>query len=397
MKNNKKIVIYILNTLGLLFLFTGIATQDADKTYYLRIKKDLQKIEEKNITNETEINKLIYKAKLTNKVYQEDILEDIKDYKTYISTKELFNKYCNNNEIIKPITEEDIKTITKLYKKNSTQNKKKLNEEYLFITNQYNNMKSIEQKIKDLFQDENYQNIKEDIEKSLIDNYLKELEKIHHKDFVEKQKQHLKNAKDQINAKEQAIIDAAWVKINVPYISQNKNNILNGCEAAAMLMALQYKGYLTNTSLSDYVKLMPLSANNNPYEGFTHDIYGLQPLTIPHWIAPPPLAQFGKDTSGNQNIIDSTGYTIDQLDRELDNNNPVIIYLIAKFNEPKETVEGAPRNLHVMLLTGYNKITGEHYIVDPWTHDDGRTSWTVSKELIENRYNYVGKKSVIVK
>ena len=73
MKNNKKIVIYILNTLGLLFLFTGIATQDADKTYYLRIKKDLQKIEEKNINNEKEINKIIYKSKLTNKINKEEI------------------------------------------------------------------------------------------------------------------------------------------------------------------------------------------------------------------------------------------------------------------------------------------------------------------------------------
>ena len=109
------------------------------------------------------------------------------------------------------------------------------------------------------------------------------------------------------------------------------------------------------------------------------------------------IAGFGIDTSGNTNIINGTGLSIDELDQELDNNNPVIIYIIAKFNEPKEVIEGAPRNLHVMLLTGYNKITGDHFIVDPWTHDDGRTSWTVSKKLLEEKYNFVGKKAVIVR
>lgn len=37
---------------------------------------------------------------------------------------------------------------------------------------------------------------------------------------------------------------AAWRVLNVPYHSQNLQQIYNGCEAASMLMALQYKGYL---------------------------------------------------------------------------------------------------------------------------------------------------------
>ena len=57
--------------------------------------------------------------------------------------------------------------------------------------------------------------------------------------------------------------EASWVKLNVPYISQNKNDILNGCEAACMLMALQYKGYLKDMSLKEYVKLMPLSPDTD--------------------------------------------------------------------------------------------------------------------------------------
>ena len=255
----------------------------------------------------------------------------------------------------------------------------------------------MQEKIDNLFENSNKKNIKDTTTIELIEQYSVELNNIAQKDFIVKNKIYLENAKLILEEKRKKEIENAWVKLNVPYISQNKNNILNGCEAASMLMALQYKGYLKEMTLQEYVTYMPLSQNNNPYEGFTHDIYSLQPLTIPHWIAPAPLTQFGISTSGNTNIIDGTGMSIDELDKELDNNNPVIIYLIAKFNPPKETVEGAPRNLHVMLLTGYNKITGDHFVIDPWTHDDGRTSWTVSKELIEEKYNYVGKKSVIVK
>ena len=161
-------------------------------------------------------------------------------------------------------------------------------------------------------------------------------------------------------------------------------------------MGLQYKGYLKDMTLQQYVIDMPKSATNNPNEGFTHDIYTLQPNNVPHWIAPAPLADFGRKSSGNNNIIDGTGKTLRELDFEILNGNPVIIYATAKFKEPKEWIEGAPKNIHVMLLTGYNKITGEQIITDPWTQDDGKTTWTVKKEILEKSYNAVGQKSIII-
>lgn len=391
------IFIYIFIVFGLILLLTGIIMQNTDKIYYLSVRKEFQKIKKKNITKEEEIKKIIYKAKLTSQIYQKDILKEINEYELYATTENLLNSYLKDNILKSDTTEQDIKKIKKYYSKNTKINKKKLKSKYTTINKQYNNIIEIESQIKDLFQDENYNLIKDNIELEAITNYKEKLNKLPQKDIVEKNKSYLEIAETQIIEKKQKEIEAAWVKLNVPYISQNKNNILNGCEGAALLMALNYKGYLTNMTLPEFVTYMPISQDNNPYEGFTHDMYSLQPLTIPHWIAPPPLVNFAKSISGNENIIDSTGYSIDDLDKELDNNNPVIIYLIAKFKEPKETVEGAPRNLHVMLLTGYNKITQEHYVIDPWTHDDGRTSWTVSKELLENKYNYVGKKSVIVR
>ena len=83
-------------------------------------------------------------------------------------------------------------------------------------------------------------------------------------------------------------------------------------------MALQYKGYLNSMTLYQYATDMPKSPNNNAQEGFTHDIFTRIPNDVPHWIAPEPLARFGRTSSGNQNVVNITGASLDDLDREED-------------------------------------------------------------------------------
>lgn len=85
------------------------------------------------------------------------------------------------------------------------------------------------------------------------------------------------------------------------------------------------------------------------------------------------------------------------LDNQVAAGNPVIIYLTSKLNKPKAYIEGAPKNVHVLLLVGYNSITKEQILIDPWTHDDGRTSWHVSKSKIEQIYNNTSKRAVVIK
>ena len=170
---------------------------------------------------------------------------------------------------------------------------------------------------------------------------------------------------------------------------------MNGCEAASLLMALKYKEYLSNMSLYQFASDMPKS--DNPYNGFYLDIFGTEPTNVSHWIAPEALKNFGISSSGNANIVIGTGLSLYQLDRELDNNNPVIIYMTAKFVEPKNWSNNAHSNLHVQLLTGYNKITGDQIIVDPWKYKTLSSYWSLNKNKAEHIYNAVGKRSVIVR
>ena len=181
----------------------------------------------------------------------------------------------------------------------------------------------------------------------------------------------------------------------MPYISQNKFQVYNGCEAATLLMALKYKGYLKDMDLVTFAANMPKS--DNPNTGFFQDIFLMEPKNIAHWIAPAPLVQYGINSSGNQNIINSTGTNLNQLTEEILNKNPVILYLTNNFSNPYNWFNGAPKNLHVLLLTGYNPISNEILITDPWMYNNNKFQHTFNLEDIEEIYNQVGKKSIIIR
>lgn len=196
--------------------------------------------------------------------------------------------------------------------------------------------------------------------------------------------------------KRQEEIKNAWVVLNTPYVSQNQAEIYNGCEGASLLMASQYKGYLKGKILADVALAMPKS--DDPHEGFYLDIYGTEPKTESHWIAPDALAKFGRSYTGNSKITDSTGYSFSQLEQELTKGNPVIIYVTGgELNDPV-WIEGqeVPVNLHVILLVGYNGITKQVIVKDPWTHNESSKYKYYPESRITSIYNQVGKKSVIV-
>jgi uncharacterized protein YvpB len=192
----------------------------------------------------------------------------------------------------------------------------------------------------------------------------------------------------------QAQIAASWRTIEVPYISQNLAGVNNGCEAASLLMALNYKGYLVGKGLRDYATEMPKS--DDPSTGFYLDIFGAEPRTEAHWIAPAPLAEFGRNSSGYQGVYDVSGSSLEALRDEMLAGNPVIIYLTFNFQNPINYSRGVPSNLHVLVLSGYNTMTGEYRLTDPWTRN-GQSQFNVAGNRVATLYAQVGYRAVVVK
>lgn len=396
----EKLISAFMSVLGITNILTG-SIVSYETNYNQSTTNELYRLMNTAEANTKDLNKIEKRIQRISNVRDKEQLEkEIANYKEYLEVKETINKYYQNNELIVYVNTETIEelkikvnSLEKDYKDALADSLKGMESEQKRIT-------QILEKIDKLYLETTQSSILDITSLDTLNTYKEELYTIKiptiGNEYQAKVLQLLDKYKRQETEKQQAT-ENAWVKLNVPYISQNLNNVLNGCEAADVLMALKYKGYLNEMDYNDFVKLMPLSPDNDAEKGFTHDMYGLDPLTIPHWIAPEPLKNFAINVSGNNNIINGTGMSIDELDRELDNGNPVVIYVTAFFAEPKEVVENINVNLHVMLLTGYNKITGDHYVVDPWTHSNGRTSWTVSRQTIEARYNALGKKCVIIR
>jgi len=362
----------------------GISLEKIDET-----KKDVEQVSE-------EFKEYIEPKK--------NMLEKIEKLKQYITFKEELNSYFEGDVLKSNTTLETIKELENKYNEQPENFQKILKTKIDLMNIQFNSIKEIKEEVTNLFTDNTRKKVKSSITRKKYNEVAKQLDLILQKDVIENEKQYLEKVEKEIirreeeevaRIKREKEIAAAWVNLNVPYISQNGNKVYNGCETASLLMALKYKGYLKDMDLRTYAENIPKS--DDPYTGFTHSIYELEPRDVPHWIAPAPLAKYGRETSGNQNIVDMTGTNLVNLDKEIINGNPVIIYLTSKLNTPEKMIEGAPVNLHVLLLTGYNKITGEHLIIDPWTGDTGRKSWTVSREKVEKIYNATGKRAVVVR
>lgn len=106
-------------------------------------------------------------------------------------------------------------------------------------------------------------------------------------------------------------IENAWIRLNIPYVSQNLSKVYNGCELASLLMSLKYKGYLKNMDLRSFAS--GISITDNPYSGFYLSIFEYEPRDITHWIAPSALIDYGINSSNYSNIKDLTGSNFDEL------------------------------------------------------------------------------------
>lgn len=384
-----------------------IAYESLNKLYQDQ-KKEIPKltITQKNLHS---LSKKINKVK--NKQKQKDLTIKLESLQDFYDLKKTIDD-CFDNDVLKSsVTLKQINIITKnsdkLPKKISALFKDKIS----IIRTQYDNIQKLESCIAGLFEDKEKTIVKKDLSRDEYNEALKYLSNVLQKDIVEKANNSLKLVNTELERKEEEErqriqeekrrqeeerkkqIAAAWIKFNIPYVSQNLNGVMNGCEIASLLMGLKYKGYLQNMDLITYANMVPKSTD--PYQGFVNDIFSLEPRSILHWIAPNALASFGRSSSQGANVVDISGASLTDLDNEIINGNPVVIYLTGNLNTPQAWIDGGPKNMHVLLLSGYNTITKEQYIVDPWTRSS--YTWTVSKAKVESIYNAVGKRAVVIR
>ena len=175
-------------------------------------------------------------------------------------------------------------------------------------------------------------------------------------------------------------VNKVYKTITVPYHSQlNPVYAPVGCEATALLMALQYKGIATGVSYRQFLDAMP-KHSSNPAKGFVGSPYQ-QDLSKRTTIYPQALTDYS-NTYGAGRTANFSGSTVDDIKREILADNPVVVYLTVRREAPvyvTYSIEGERqsllRNNHAVLVTGYDSEANKFRITDPWSWEGRREYW----------------------
>lgn len=158
--------------------------------------------------------------------------------------------------------------------------------------------------------------------------------------------------------------DNNFAYLNVTNYNQYALGAPSGCEGAALLQALQYKGKATNYDLRGFLNTIPKSPNGNPNNGFVGS-----PFVENSWtysaIYPAPLASWG---SRFGNVANISGSSVDALLNEVKNGNPVVAYVTIGFQPVRWgnwSFGSAANNNHAVTLAGFNRSANQVYVSDP--------------------------------
>ena len=323
------------------------------------------------------------------------------------------NAYLDENGVVKEsITESDLSSLSDTAQNIATKYQESVNQKLSFLKSEFEAMQSARNAVNNLFTAEDHATVRRGVTRgeyneakkligALKQTSLKQtLNDVADKALpvIEEQERIARELAEKARREreeEQRKIAASWSSLNISpfYINQVSAGLLSGCEAASLLMALNYKGYLRGMNYLTFANNMPRS-DTDPNQGFYLSMSDLEPRDEAHWIAPAPLASYGARSSG-ASVINATGWSLDQLDNEVKNGNPVIIYLTFGFNNPKTYSKGVPKNLHVLVLSGYNSYTGVQQFYDPWPV--GGVNPSLSKARTNYLYAASGYRALVVR
>ncbi|MGV8998842.1 C39 family peptidase [Lactococcus lactis] len=155
----------------------------------------------------------------------------------------------------------------------------------------------------------------------------------------------------------------------------------SGCEGAALLQALQYKGKITNWGLVQFLNTIPKSTDGSPNSGFVGSPFVEAPNV--YSAIYPPLSNWAKNYAANvQNI---SGTSVDGLINEVKNGNPVVAWVTINFQPVRWGAwpfGSAVNNNHAVTLDGFNKSSNQVHVSDSISG-----SYWLNRSTFETIYN----------
>ena len=338
------------------------------------------------------------------------LFAQILDVYNYVSLETLADSYIENGIVKESINAENIAELSEKLSKLPESHQALVAEKINLIKSNFDSMEQVRNLVNSLFTSADRNTVRPDVNRGDLNAVLAAIETLPQENLknslaeeasrtlptieeAERIAREKAEAERRAREEEQRKIAASWHRLNLDpfYINQFSYEYWNGCEAASVLMAAKYKGYLRGMGFTTFADNMPKA--NNPNDGFYLSMTEARNGGEAHWIAPAPLAKYANAQGAGS--VNATGSTLDQLDAEVANGNPVIIYLTYRYANPLTYHNGVPDNLHVVVLAGYNSYTGQQVFYDPAPVSG--TIVTLSKSRTEYLYNASGRRALIIK
>ena len=181
----------------------------------------------------------------------------------------------------------------------------------------------------------------------------------------------------------------SYVISDVPNYHQYPDAV-NGCESYALTMALHTKGYALEYSAYEISEMIPMSDEFNPHLGYVGNQYVDDSMVAT--IYPDALIDFVREFAPNS--YDATGFSINDLKREVKKGNPVIIWGSLNYFEEPNMYEYdfgyEPDNGHTVLMYGY---TDDGIYIS----DSIYGYYWLPQKRIEQAYNARGRMAIVIK
>lgn len=168
--------------------------------------------------------------------------------------------------------------------------------------------------------------------------------------------------------------DLTYTAHTVPYVDQNAEGAVMGCEGASLYMALRGQGALSGVSFASFLNSMPRASDNNPNNGFVGNPWAYEEHTgIYQSIYPAALASWGSRYGA---VSDISGTSTLGIAQQVQAGKNVVAYVTVDFRPVvwrSYFFGNAVENAHVIAVVGFDPQTARFLVADP--NGKGGTQW----------------------
>ena len=161
--------------------------------------------------------------------------------KQYFNFKSYISLYYVDGKINELLDDSVINKMDNLFNDLDVEYKEEFEPVIVDIKKQNELIKNMVNAVDELFVDSDKVRIKDSVTYSKYNEVVSLLDNVPDSLVKNEYVRYLEYVNEKLDNRRKMEIENAWIRLNIPYVSQNLSKVYNGCELASLLMSLKYK------------------------------------------------------------------------------------------------------------------------------------------------------------